>query len=109
MIMTMITVNVHEAKARLSEYLEAVAGGERVVICNRNRPVAELRAIAQTRTEPRPIGGASGLTIPASFFEPLPPEVENAFYGEVKGRPSRAAEDKGAPARTPRRRGGRRT
>jgi hypothetical protein len=45
-IMTMIMVNIFEAKAKLSEYLEAVARGERVLICNRNRPVAELRALA---------------------------------------------------------------
>jgi prevent-host-death family protein len=44
--MTMIMVNIFEAKAKLSEYLEAVARGERVLICNRNRPVAELRALA---------------------------------------------------------------
>ena len=31
-IMTMIMVNIHEAKAKLSEYLEAVARGERVMI-----------------------------------------------------------------------------
>jgi prevent-host-death family protein len=60
MIMTMIVVNIHEAKARLSEYLEAVAKGERVLICKRNQPVAELRAVEQRRTEPRPIGLAKG-------------------------------------------------
>jgi antitoxin (DNA-binding transcriptional repressor) of toxin-antitoxin stability system len=32
-IMTMIVINIQEAKAKLSEYLDAVAGGERVVIC----------------------------------------------------------------------------
>ena len=29
----MIKVNIHEAKAKLSEYLEAASRGERVVIC----------------------------------------------------------------------------
>ena len=45
--MTMLMVNIAEAKAKLSEYLEAVARGEQVIICNRNQPVAELRAIAR--------------------------------------------------------------
>lgn len=70
--MTMIVTNIHEAKAKLSEFLDAVASGERVVICKRNRPVAELRAVAEIRTEPRPIGRAKGrFSVPASFFEPL--------------------------------------
>ena len=81
--MTMIVVNIYEAKARLSEFLDAVAGGERVVICKRNHPVAELRAVAATRTAPRPIGGAKGrLQVPASFFELLPKDLEAAFAGE---------------------------
>ena len=97
MIMTMIVVNIHEAKAKLSEYLDAVANGERVVICKRNQPVAELRAIEQKRTEPRPLGLAKGqVSIPSSFFEPMPDEFLDAFesgsvYPEVS-QPSRVAE-----------------
>src|SRR5689334_1544538 len=78
-IMTMIVVNIHEAKAKLSEYLDAVAGGEQVVICKRNRPVAELRAVEQKRTRPRLIGGAKGIVIPPSFFDPMPDDFLDAF------------------------------
>jgi prevent-host-death family protein len=78
--MTMKVVNIHEAKAKLSEYLDAVAKGETVIICNRNQPVAELRAVAKKRTEPRPIGGATGIEIPPSFYEPMPDEWLDAFY-----------------------------
>lgn len=95
MIMTMIIVNIHDAKARLSEYLEAVGRGERVVICKRNRPVAELRAVVSARTTPRPIGGAMGkLEVPASFFEALPGDVVEAFEVEasIPASPSRVAE-----------------
>ncbi len=94
-IMTMIMVNIHEAKAKLSEYLEAVARGEQVVICNHNRPVAELKAIpAETAGKPRPIGLAKGqVTIPASFFDPLPDDLLDAFEGRSPARPaSRVAE-----------------
>jgi len=74
-------VNIHEAKARLSEYLEAVAAGERVMICKRNRPVAELVKAGAARSAPRPIGGAKGLvSVPAAFFDPLPDEEIEAFY-----------------------------
>ncbi len=81
--MTMIVVNIHQAKAKLSEYLDAVARGERVLICKRNQPVAELRAVADVRTAPRPVGGAkTRFEVPASFFEPLPDEAIDAFYGD---------------------------
>jgi antitoxin (DNA-binding transcriptional repressor) of toxin-antitoxin stability system len=78
----MLVINIVEAKAKLSEYLELAAGGERVVICKRNRPVAELRAVAAPRTEPRPVGGGKGtLTVPGAFFEPLPDDLLDAFTG----------------------------
>jgi prevent-host-death family protein len=98
-IMTMIVVNIYEAKAKLSEYLDAVATGERVVICKRNHPVAELRAVDQKRMQPRPIGGAKGqVSIPPSFFEPMPDEFLDAFEsGPVYSQPP-------APARVAERR-----
>ena len=110
--MTMIMVNIHEVKAKLSEYLEAVAGGERVLICKRNRPIAELRAVAEQRTEPRPLGRAKAqVTIPPSFFDPMPDEFLDAFesgsvYPVAGGRLTRIAERKApdAPARTRKRR-----
>lgn len=83
-IMTMIIINVHEAKAKLSAYLDAAERGERVVICRRNRPVAELRAATGTRREPRPIGLDKGrLTVPASFFEPLDELADDWSGGPV--------------------------
>jgi len=99
--MTMIVINIHEAKAKLSEYLDAVAKGERVLICKRNQPVAELRAVEQKRTEPRKIGGVTGIVIPPSFFDPMPDEFLDAIesgpvYPESRSTPSRVAE---APAR----------
>src|SRR5437899_9242427 len=41
----MIKVNIFEAKAKLSEYLNRLKRGERVIICKRNHPIAELRLI----------------------------------------------------------------
>jgi antitoxin (DNA-binding transcriptional repressor) of toxin-antitoxin stability system len=73
-------VNINEAKAKLSEYLDAVATGETVIICNRNQPVAELRAIPKKRTEPRPIGLAKGtITIHPSFYDPMTEEELDEF------------------------------
>ena len=107
--MTMIVINIHEAKAKLSEYLDAVADGECVVICKRNRPVAELRAVEQKRTEPRPVGGGPyTFDVPDSFFEPMPDDWLHEFYtGPIfptAPKPSRLAESRATYARTPRRR-----
>jgi prevent-host-death family protein len=98
----MIMVNIHEAKAKLSEFLDAVAKGERVLICKRNQPIAELRAVEQKRTEPRRIGGVAGIVIPPSFFDPMPDEFLDAFesgevYPRIEGpKPSRVAERRAA-------------
>jgi prevent-host-death family protein len=82
-IMSMFRVNIHEAKANLSKYLDAVAAGETVIICNRNQPVAELRPLPRAPERPRPIGLAKrAFSVPPSFFEPLPDELVAAFRGE---------------------------
>ena len=107
--MTMLIVNIFEAKAKLSEYLDLVAGGERVVICKRNRPIAELRAVEAVRAEPRPIGGGTGsFVVPDTFFEPLPDDLLDAFSGGGAASHSRVAEsqpDYGAAKKPKGRRG----
>jgi len=97
--MTMIVINIYEAKARLSEFIEAAAKGERVVICRRNQPVAELRAVASARRTPRPVGSSKwNFGVPASFFEPLSAEDLAAFDGADPGvHQTRVAERPEAP------------
>jgi prevent-host-death family protein len=101
MIMTMIVINIHEAKARLSEYVEAAARGERVMICNRNRPVAALVAVEQVRTIPRPVGGTPGVVVAPSFFDPLPDDVLDAFEGETAADTGPSAIKSPRPSRAP--------
>ena len=38
----MITVGIKQAKSRLGEYLRKVSAGERVVITDRGKPIAEI-------------------------------------------------------------------
>jgi prevent-host-death family protein len=94
--MVMIMVNIFEAKAKLSEYLEAVARGERVLICNRNRPVAELRALVPAPAARR-LGAATGaVTMDETFNDPLPDDLLAAFEGSPEPpRVSRVAESHG--------------
>jgi prevent-host-death family protein len=42
-----IRLNVDEAKAHLSRYLKRVEAGETLVLCRRNRPIAEVRPIRE--------------------------------------------------------------
>ena len=88
--MVMFKANVFEVKAKLSEYLDRAARGERIVICRHNKPVAELRAVEELRTEPRPIGPLPGrptFEIPASFFEPLADEELALWEGMTSADP----------------------
>ena len=77
--MTIIKVNIAEAKARLSSYLDSVEQGETVVLCRRNVPIAEIRALPKPPQKERPIGIDRGMRVPDSFFEPLPDEMLRAF------------------------------
>ena len=78
--------NILEAKTQLSKVLEEhVAKGETVILCKRNVPVAEIRPIRPQRTEPRAVGLAKGkIRILRSFFEPLPPKLEDSFRAEKR-------------------------
>ena len=78
----MIQINIAEAKARFSRYIESVEKGETVVVCRRNVPVAEIRPLPKAPRHERPVGIDRGMTVPAGFFEPLPEEVLAAFEGD---------------------------
>ncbi len=79
---TMIKLNIHEAKTHLSKYLGKLKAGERILLCKHNRPVAEITPLPEASGRPRPIGLAKGtFSVPDSFFEPLPDEWLDAFGG----------------------------
>lgn len=89
MIRSMISTNIYDVKTHLSDYLKQVEGGERVVICRHNVPVAELRAVSETpknRNRQEPGWGRSKFgpfeVDDAAFFDPMPEEFLKAFYGE---------------------------
>ena len=92
--MVMSNVNIFEMKAKLSEYLDRATRGEQIVICRHNKPVAELRAIEEVRTDPRPIGPLPGrptFEVPASFFDPLSQEEMDLWDGVAASDPLSAA------------------
>ena len=81
--MVMLMVNINEAKAHLSEYINRLETESEIVVCRRNKPVAVLRPVSDSRSQRR-IGGEKGsFKIPESFFEPLPAEIQSGFDGDA--------------------------
>ena len=78
----MIRINVAEAKARLSKYLDSVQRGETVILCRRNIPIAEIRPLPNRPRQERRVGIDRGMELPTSFFEPLPDALLSRFEGE---------------------------
>lgn len=81
--MTMKTtmINISEAKTHLSKYARRVKQGERIVLCDRNRPFAEIRPLALTEEGKRPFGlGRGEFVVPDDFNEPVR-EIEVLFSG----------------------------
>ena len=78
-----IRLEVHEAARHLSRYLDLLSEEERIVLCRRNVPIAEIRLLQSARTNPRPVGLAKGrFEVPPEFFEPLPDDQLDAFEGK---------------------------
>lgn len=63
-------LNIFEAKTHLSRHLAKLKRGEKIVLCRRNEPIAEIVPIFTKRHAPRILGGDS-FKIPLDFFEPM--------------------------------------
>ena len=67
-------VTIHAAKTNLSKLLARVARGEEIVIARGSEPVARLVPIEREAGR-RKFGVLRGkISVPDSFFEPLPAE-----------------------------------
>ena len=77
----MVIVNVHQAKTQLSRLLAQVEAGEEVVVARRGTPVARLVAFEPVG-ERHPDVLKGRVTIPDSFFDPLPKEELKSWEGE---------------------------
>ena len=71
------TVNVQDAKTRLSELLKRVEAGESVVIARAGKPVAELRPVSH----PDLMFGGFDVELADDFFAPLPGSEIEAWEG----------------------------
>jgi prevent-host-death family protein len=73
-----IEINIHEAKARLSNLVARAEQGEEVIIARANKPVARLVPVHQPKVRRR-IGEAKGLVEIAPDFEELPDDFMAHF------------------------------
>ena len=80
MTMKETMININEAKAHLSAYARRIKKGERFILCDRNKPFAEIRPLALTPEGRRPFGLAKGkMRIHGDINEPAP-KLEELFY-----------------------------
>ena len=78
----MIQININEAKSKLSKYTRLVKSGETVILCDRNKPFAEIRPLDRRGSTPRVFGMSKGMfKLGPEFFE-ADSEVQKMFAGE---------------------------
>jgi antitoxin (DNA-binding transcriptional repressor) of toxin-antitoxin stability system len=84
----LMQLNISEMKNHLSAALAKAEAGETVIICRRNKPIAELKAIEPEKKprKKRPLGLAAkeypDWKLGDEFFEPLPDDILAYFNGE---------------------------
>ncbi len=76
-------VNIAEAKAKLSQLIDAAERGEEVILARHGRPVAKIVRLNDAPAEKYPNRGFGidrGLfEVPDDFDDPLPPEIPRYF------------------------------
>lgn len=77
----METINIYDAKTRLSQLVDKAAAGEDVVVCRNGKPLVRITRL--TAPKPRITFGllAGQLTVPPDFDAPLPDDVLAGFQG----------------------------
>ena len=78
----MTTVNMHEAKTRLSQLVDAVQSGAEpeIILAKNGVPAARLVPVVQRRKYR--FGLAKGKWVVPDDIDALNPEIEKLFYGE---------------------------
>lgn len=77
----METVNIYEAKTRLSQLVDKAASGEDVVVSRNGKPLARITRLDEQKRRIK-FGVLKGkVRIAPNFDAPLPDEVLAAFEG----------------------------
>jgi prevent-host-death family protein len=79
----MSTVNIAQAKARLSQLVEQAERGEEVILARHGRPVARIVRLSEPKAERYPRRGLGvdhgQFEVPGDFDDDLPPELMRHF------------------------------
>ena len=78
--MSIIQVNMHEAKSQLSYLTERVLAGDKVVIAKAGKPCVELLP-HQEKITPRQAGLLKGKIVIPDDFDSTPQDIVDSFYG----------------------------
>ena len=77
----MESVNIYDAKTRLSQLVDKAAAGEDVVVSRNGKPLVRITRLEAPKRRIR-FGVLKGkLTVPADFDAPLPDEILAGFEG----------------------------
>jgi prevent-host-death family protein len=75
----MANISVSQARAELSRLIERALAGEEIVITRRGKPTDRPLPVEQAQPRRKP-GPLKGLFVPASFLDPLPDDIIDAFH-----------------------------
>lgn len=76
------TVNIYEAKTKLSKLVDLAAAGQEIIIARNGKPVARLTTIEHPKKKPIVYGLLEGKGWIADDFDaPLPEEIQKYFEG----------------------------
>lgn len=75
------TLNLYEAKTRLSRLVEDAAAGEEIIIAKAGVPRARLVSLRSRKRRRRPGGSKGRIWIARDFDAPLPPDILSGFLG----------------------------
>ena len=77
----METVNIYDAKTRLSQLVDKAAAGEDVIVSRNGKPLVRITKLEETRRRIR-FGVLKGkIRIARDFDAPLPDDVLSGFEG----------------------------
>ncbi len=77
----METVNIYDAKTRLSQLVDKAASGEDVVVSRNGKPLVRITRLAATKRQIK-FGVLKGkIKVASDFDAPLPDEVLAGFEG----------------------------
>ena len=76
----MITLDLNEIPNKLTELVQLIKEGNRLILTQADQPIAEIKPIINQAKKRRPIGLCEGeFIVPDDFNDPLPDEIIELF------------------------------